>query len=49
MSNVKVRVEAVVEKNGTVEATVKCKGQEATVVFTGHEVYIDVPQEGSGR
>jgi hypothetical protein len=46
MSNVKVSVEAVVEKDGKVEATVRCKGQQATVVFTGHEVYIDVPQKG---
>jgi hypothetical protein len=47
MSNIKVSVEAVVERgSGEVECTVRCKGQQAKVVFTGKEVYIDVPQKG---
>lgn len=45
MSNTTVSVEAVVEKDGEVECTVKCNGQHARVVFTGTEVYIRVPQK----
>lgn len=48
MSNIKVSVDAVVEKDGETECTVSCNDRRARVVFAGDEVYVRIPQEGDG-
>ena len=42
--NVNVAVKATVKADGSVACDVTCDGQEIRLVFTGTDVFIDVPE-----
>lgn len=50
MSKIDVTLNASINNDGSVECLVTCDGQQATLTFTGQDVFIKVPeppQEGT--
>lgn len=39
-----INVTAAPQADGSVKCKVQCDGQEATLIFTGQEVFVEVPE-----
>lgn len=48
MSSISVTLDASINPDGSVDCLVTCDGQQATVTFTGQDVFIKVPDPVPG-